>query len=876
MDLSTIIEADTSGISKHLPSVSNSASSSPSSSRLPSQSPSPLPFSPPSIDRDTDMNDSSHLELELSTSQITSQVANDWLKDANARVVDVDADESLIIDDEFDLPTRRTLVVNMDTVDPALAALLSPHKIPPGPGQDDNENETIVIPKPVRPPSSPLSSSQFNSTIVDDHLPHRPQQQSSLPRPRSHKPSSSAVAADTFDPPFFDNGVKDDQSKNMVRHHNQRQEHKAKGTPIASEFEALSPPSSASSSGGNQNSPSSPSPSSPAPSSTIMPPSAKPSYPPSMSTTSLSSSISRRRGNTTTSHTTPLASTASLGLDPGSESGSISPVRRYQRRNLGIGLPSSSSPLPPRAREEVPGRRSLDSPTTSPSPRRNQTQARHGTEYARPSVSEYGEILGRGSLDLEPSPRIVSSGTRPSVFEMRRQRKRSMSMEDHNLSLSVGRYARSRGTATPSISRASDARPGSSLSARYPEESGNKARPPVMEWLGPRTAKAFRAAGLMDSDRDRDRDKDRDDSPGYSSPGVEQIRRFGSVRSTTTRTHSRAEAGYGQRRGSGSYFSGASVGMESPTYTISSSRGGEREWPPRSASTAPTSVSGISSGREEIAALKEKHAVETEALLSALADSQRTTRVLREENTELRERLQEAERVEDLCEELRSKLRRVEEENEKLRRFIADLVVDSASDARSNEKELETQPQRRTRAFLATANKGSLGRHNGAIIASPLRHTTPPSPSPPPTATKDSFGPEDTDVFLDDEVDRRFNVASTSTPAGHRRRFSTASSSIFPAPPANMTMLNEENGYLSLSESDASASHAKSRKGQGEHTRETSIMSISNFSMTTGSPGSLRLRPEHERHLGDMDQDMDSLNLEAPSHSGGSEDDGDW
>ena len=37
--------------------------------------------------------------------------------------------------------------------------------------------------------------------------------------------------------------------------------------------------------------------------------------------------------------------------------------------------------------------------------------------------------------------------------------------------------------------------------------------------------------------------------------------------------------------------------------------------------------------------LQEKHALETGALLSALADSQRTTRVLRDENEDLRERV---------------------------------------------------------------------------------------------------------------------------------------------------------------------------------------------------------------------------------------------
>ena len=62
-------------------------------------------------------------------------------------------------------------------------------------------------------------------------------------------------------------------------------------------------------------------------------------------------------------------------------------------------------------------------------------------------------------------------------------------------------------------------------------------------------------------------------------------------------------------------------------------------------STAPTSVSSSSVQRllqEELSTLQEKHALETSALLSALADSQRTTRMLRDEHAQLRERLQYA------------------------------------------------------------------------------------------------------------------------------------------------------------------------------------------------------------------------------------------
>jgi hypothetical protein len=54
-----------------------------------------------------------------------------------------------------------------------------------------------------------------------------------------------------------------------------------------------------------------------------------------------------------------------------------------------------------------------------------------------------------------------------------------------------------------------------------------------------------------------------------------------------------------------------------------------------------------------------------------------------------------------------------------------------------------------------------------------------------------------------------------------------------------------------------SGSPAVSINGHSNHNHNNSVASISpttaNFSMVTGSPGSLFLRPEHEVHLGDME-----------------------
>lgn len=96
--------------------------------------------------------------------------------------------------------------------------------------------------------------------------------------------------------------------------------------------------------------------------------------------------------------------------------------------------------------------------------------------------------------------------------------------------------------------------------------------------------------------------------------------------------------------------------MESPTFTASSSSR-DRETPRSAVSTAATSVSGRD--RDEIRDLKDKHVIEMEALLNALSDSQRTVRMLREENTDLRDRL--------------DKLGNLEAENDELGHTCSDL-----------------------------------------------------------------------------------------------------------------------------------------------------------------------------------------------------------
>ncbi|KAG6377862.1 hypothetical protein JVT61DRAFT_14643 [Boletus reticuloceps] len=155
---------------------------------------------------------------------------------------------------------------------------------------------------------------------------------------------------------------------------------------------------------------------------------------------------------------------------------------------------------------------------------------------------------------------------------------------------------------SPTSGSASPIRPSSSLSNR----------PPVMEWLGPRTVKAFSAAGLLDGDRDGP-------NTHVSGPSkyatlrahCEREDRFAPSRMALSKAASTSSWG---RSGSRMTLSEGGVAWGSPTFS------GPRTT--FSGSTAPTSISATSSQQAAIQVMKEKHDLETEALFSALSDSQ--------------------------------------------------------------------------------------------------------------------------------------------------------------------------------------------------------------------------------------------------------------
>lgn len=176
----------------------------------------------------------------------------------------------------------------------------------------------------------------------------------------------------------------------------------------------------------------------------------------------------------------------------------------------------------------------------------------------------------------------------------------------------------------------------------------------AIDFTGPRTVRLFREAGLLPKDRDRERDRDeegpsRQASPVYSRSSMDRERVADYHRQMAP-----SRTGYSEISATSSTW-----GRTRATPSIVSERVGTPFT--SSSSTAPTSAtsslpplsfsvsSSLQQQREDAAAyqvLREKHQMETEALLSALSDSQNLNKVLREENvrmreenTELRERL---------------------------------------------------------------------------------------------------------------------------------------------------------------------------------------------------------------------------------------------
>ncbi|KAI9060375.1 hypothetical protein FKP32DRAFT_1595454 [Trametes sanguinea] len=764
-ELSTILESETSGISKHLPSLDTSHTSHADDERDSAHT-SPSGFLPlelqhlrlPSHDtRHGSRSPSTDTSpLDLSTSKLTSEVLaamsasptkQDWL---DGVVVD-DANFDAAISRE-QTPQHSDTSFNLNALDPDLAALLSPNKM------TDSEPALLVAIDAIPPPASssppslkaPLSASPTSprrSFETQTSTPARrlpPASLSAAPR----RPTNSAlprIVRSVSDRPTFAYAGKTGLPSPISR------------TPSGRAI------------------------------------SHSPERPSSM-------------GSITSTH-----SQTRLQRTPSGEAQANTSMRRTGTGGSSEVRKSAASRL------MTPARPSALSSATSAS-------------SSRPPLSRFNSAQGSSAWDAEsisPSSRAPSSiGTAPSR------------LQDHRPSLDVDR-PRPMGIRTRKRSSSVIEHRVTATSPSYPVPPG----PRATDWLGPRTQKAFAAAGLLDFEKE---------SPGSASRPAS---RFSTTRSSVERERSRytpsrmafSEAGSNSSWGARSVSRATGYGdmpggpssesMSTPRTTFSS------------ASTAPTSISASSSRhnmQSELQSLQERHALETGALLNALADSQRTTKMLREENDQLRERLQF----------LEDKLADAEDRIRQMQYTQASPPVSSAP----------RSAYTRRFATSALADNRTLSTHSrqGSFLRAPPESYADHLSSPEPPTTSPETPVDHSDAY----------------PRAMRQARISATSSIFTPIPNNMSMIMQEDGVTPESFGSISM-HSSSPPGsptmvlgrvqppppintkvgpRPSHVANKSVSSsagnisptTANFSMMTGSPGSLNLRPEHERHLGDM------------------------
>ncbi|KAI0776538.1 hypothetical protein BD413DRAFT_223068 [Trametes elegans] len=766
-ELSTIIESETSGISKHLPSLDSSQTSNGADSERESEQLSRSGFLPLELlHLRPSAHDTRHgsrspstdtSPLDLSTSKLSSEVLaalsespgkQDWF---HGIIVDDVASDTAISRERT--PEDPDGSFNLHTLDPDLAALLSPQSTkstepallvaidampPPASSSPPCPPKLTLSPSPL-PPTSPR-------TAVETHTstPARRQLPSTLSAaPR--RPANSTlprIVRSVSDRPTFGVAGKTGLPSPVSR------------TPTG---RALSH---------------------------------SPERPSSMD--SLSSTHSRTR----------LQRTPTAGAHVDS-----SVLDTTMRR------PSTAGSAEPR--------RSAVSRLLTPA--RSSAHGSSASLGSRPPLSRFSSAQGSAwdGESVSPSSRAPSSiGTAPSR------------LQDHRPSLDVDR-PRPMGVRTRKRSSSVIEPRVTPASPSYTSPHG----PRAMDWLGPRTQKAFAAAGLLDFDKD---------SPAsVSRPSS----RFGTARSSGERERTRytpsrmafSEAGSSSSWGARSisratgYADMAGVpSSESPRTTFSS------------ASTAPTSISASSSMQHmqsELQQLQDRHALETGALLNALADSQRTSKMLREENSQLRERLQ----------------------------FLEDKLADAEDRIQQLQFSQPSPPAPSTTRSAYGRRFASPVSPDGRSQASNSRRGSFLRPQPEPFADTLS-SPEPASLSPETPFDQ-----SDSFPRSHHKRISGASS-VFAAVPNNMSMIMKEEGVtpesitgLSMHSSPPGSPtmvlgrvqpapiNTKSSP-RPTHAANKSVSSsvgnisptTANFSMMTGSPGSLNLRPEHELHLGDM------------------------
>ena len=244
--------------------------------------------------------------------------------------------------------------------------------------------------------------------------------------------------------------------------------------------------------------------------------------------------------------------------------------------------------------------------------------------------------------------------------------------------------------------------------------------------------------------------------------------------------------------------------------------------------------------------MQDMHSLQTQTLVNALADSQLTTRLLREENIQLRDRIHD---LENRLADAMNQLERMQFANVHPQSQFSNIGPFSRTTTQrpSGSRGIDYAFRRPSpqRSSPLSRNSSTTELH----ILEPSPEIVPP-PSTSASARTSIESRRDSDPYPTTMTTRRYSNTS----------------SIFPPIPSSMTMLLHEDALMTDSRSKSSpsptlvVSKLPARQPQAPsyipHHRSASSGNISpttaNFSMLTGSPGSLNLRPEHEKLLGDM------------------------
>ena len=356
--------------------------------------------------------------------------------------------------------------------------------------------------------------------------------------------------------------------------------------------------------------------------------------------------------------------------------------------------------------------------------------------------------------------------------------------------------------------------------------------PRSTEWLGPRTAKAFAAAGLLDRDVSNNTSRfgsvrslgDRDQRT--LAPSRLAISEAGSVASSwrsasRAMTHSEATTGHDSTSTSaGAPRTNRSAESTAPT-SISLSR-------PQSRTPSPQHKNY----QAALQAMQEKHTTETGTLLAALADAQQNSQSLRAENAKLVARV---EHLEAELDDARAQLRAHEYPSS-----AATVMPPPTSD--------HLHPF--TRAVFSRMERQA---STDAVAITTNSKRRPPLPLSIPISGHHPQGSNSRVMDLKrlenaDEENATFQMSGIGGGGGGGgggRLMATATApsrrpswteSVFAVPPSNMSMILQEQPT-----------------GSRRSTGSISMTTASAPTDAPGSPRSLFLRPEHELHLGDLE-----------------------